>query len=498
MNILKKLRNHKSVEWQDFYSRGYVLDALLQGRAWEGVGGGVESLFFNGSFPQAFQEVMGDLVFEETLPTASAVAHSSMCSYLWGSEGRNIVLGYPEGNALSGRTASDVSALEKKLQTAVSNSRDLNKAIRCALKHCLDFGAGYVSSVDGVFECIHPLRVTFGRVPNNANEFHLVEDAYGFWFFGKEESLDYVKGDANPKPVKESEKYVAAHFTYDWKHGDDDSSVEDTRKTSDLPMFHRLDLPFFENRVGVPVGCGNVALAAALKLRDSLDAAVFAQLNAMNPAILANTDVSRSLDCLSPGDKITFSPMDTRGAPPIMNAIQTDAANSPSYSEFWRSSIRRAYLLDSLVAAGVGQTTAADASRNSAAVSSLYSQMVTPFHRWFVTPLIYTFIKYEMKGVFTKTDLDELEIRFVGSFTADLLNRDLQSANVIAQTLQLAVQFDPTATQVVNFGNVLRGALEDSSPAKFYYSERETAARVEQMQRQQAAAAAAAAAQKGR
>lgn len=405
---------------------------------------------------------------DRTIASASNSLHSTMLSYLWGVSGGTVFLSSDRNSPF---TADELSTAEIILQKTINKKWQLNKAISVALKNAIDYGIGYVTAIKGFIENVHPMFVVRGYSPNKREKFYIVDCGCHYWIFGKKGETSTL---LNIRPT--SKFFAQKIFVQAGSH----TVIEEMAELieDNVPMIFELELPYYKNFSDVPVGCGTMALGVAEKSACLAQDAYDSQRTELKPPVLVASlsGIEKNLQTTC-GENFYYDSAMLGSTEAAKVALPARASSSGVFVEFWRQQVRQIYLLDQLVARSVGQTTTPDAARNASAASSVFEQMFDPFFRRFIDPLLSNFIKYHFKkelpdglrGRFDK----RVELRYVGAFTADIVNRDVQNMRLLLETISSLGQIDPTIPFVVNASETAFKVLNDSLPSSFFRTREE-------------------------
>lgn len=498
--IQDSIKNRSMHGWQMFYEDSWLVDHLLrQDRSFGIDNGGMfcRNIDHTGLHEWRRLQPCG---IDETLVTSSNILHSNALAYLWGSTGRTVFLGQKLSSTVF--IPSDLlSSIERKLQKAINEHQTINHQISIVLKNALDFGVGYLAGIDGYYEAVTPMYVGRGITDMERKKFYIVDCGTSYWVFGengeitKELGIDVGKKYfgaqivPNAKIDNVGKKYFGAKIIPNAKIGNEEK-IERVVE-SDAPIFLSLAFDFYRTREDIPVGCGTVAAKNVLQLNKLLDKAYYAQGTELQPPVASSSLLDGALS-LGAGS-INYYDSKKMSPGEVASSISAPrAGNSLSFVEFWRSSIRRIYFLDQIMARGVGQQTAVDAARNAAAASSVFAGMVRPFFKDFIDDLLANFCTHHFKKQLPGSEkaffkLEDLNFRYIGQFTSDIANSDVSYNNILAQTIQTLAQFDPKIVTLLKADEVAMKTLEDLFPSSFYFNKREYEERVTQIAQQQIA-----------
>lgn len=464
----ESVKNRSMHGWQIFFEDCWLVDHLLrQDRSFGIDNGGMfcKNIDHSGLHEWRRLQPCG---IDETLVTSSNILHSNALSYLWGSAGRTVFLGQKLSSTVF--IPSDLlSSIERKLQKAINEHPTINHQISIVLKNALDFGAGYLAAVDGYYEAVAPMYVGRGITDLERKKFFIVDCGLSYWIFGE-------KGDLSKQlELDISKRYFGVQVVPD---EDTETGERIEREVqSDVPLFLALTFDFYRTREDIPVGCGTVAAKNVLQLNKLLDKAYYAQGVELQPPVasssLMDDGVSLGAGSINYYDSKKMSPSEVAAS-----VMSPRGSNSLAFIDFWRSSIRRIYFLDQIIARGVGQQTAVDAARNAAAASSVFAGMVLPFFKEFMDDLLANFCSHHFKKNLPESEraffnLKDIDFRYIGQFTSDIANSDVAYNNILAQTMQTLAQFDPRVVALVKAEEVALKVLEDLFPSSFYRNRRE-------------------------
>lgn len=471
-------------QWNLFFQNSGYLNNLLQAN-WNSTN------FSNAGFFSSFDldskiinDVRGDC---KVLLSASNGLHSALLSYLWGFRGGTVFLNQKEGE--EGKlSSSEIATAEGILQKLINENFNFNNCISLALKNAIDFGIGYVTNNNGFYENIHPMYVGRGRTPIKKEKFYIVDNGSHYYIFGKKGELS----DALKINNKISNgKYFAVKFYYKL---DSNNFYEEMGEilTDNIPMIVELEIPFYKNMPEIPVGCGLIALNA-LEKASSISCHVFrAQKTELNPpAFIASfvSDLGNIHDMA--GCSGIYDPMLIKANELIATPTPARASGGGVYLEMWRQQVKSAYMLDQIATFGVGQTTAIDAQRNAQINNSIFAQTIEPFFSSFMANLLKGFIKYNFKrnrsvDSYISLNFDKsIGMRFIGQFTQDLINTDLNNVQIFTQTLQALAPIDPNIIYVANTYDLVYKLMRDILPASFFRNREEFEELVAESERRQ-------------
>lgn len=453
-----------------FYEKGWLLYTMLQAQQLETP---PNSVFFDHQKSDLLRNIrtmlcgFGDYFrqnYDETLGIVSNTASVNAYQYLWGLSGAHVFLRRPDNAG-----AYDVSVLvdaERRFQDQITEDSQFNIAIRDVLKHGIDYGVGYlVRDGEGTYRAFHPLVVLsseYARVP-----FYILEsqdDPTGcrLHFIIPKESvlLDLLGLSSN-----EAYKFCLFSSVKD-KRGEyviENSAKYHPEFVSYVPI--SVFKPYFYgNEPGVPIGCGTMALAAAVNLQCIARSAFMAQSIELRPPALAAAGLLSPSGSLAPGSVQVFNPMGVGAGDRLSFPVPPRGANSAIFMENWRSDIRKAYFPDAVASRGVGQTTAIEANRTAAAATNFLASLRSPFHVWFLLPILRDRFDEMSKSAEETRVLRNSRVQLIGGFTEDMMANDFSLINMMAQALQLSAPFSPTLPAMVDFEEALRRLMSRLPP----------------------------------
>ncbi|AQW89094.1 putative head to tail connecting protein [Xenohaliotis phage pCXc-HC2016] len=466
----------KCITDDDFYAKGWLLFFLLRGRIH--LNNTVASNFFNVRSSPSSKALLGYSLLEEnnvgrlydsTMPVISNNAAINAYTYLWSREGQNVYLHNKDNNA----ARENVGILEAAMQKDVTEDSSLNYAIKETMKNGIDYGVGYTLEIKEKYHSVHPLRVVRGK------GFYIIESEVKIDKNG-DEYVDYIiTGLADDAAsVNNGLDTKGKYFLHRISGMKSKNDLEiKLALGSSTPFIHEFKPMNFESGSQSPCGAGLVALNAGINLQQITRAGVLAQASELRPPMLAAISLSDNygLD-LSAGSLNYYDPYERISTDPLRPATPARGTSASMFIDYWKNSVRNAYFPESVAARGVGQTTAAEAARVAQTASSFLSSMRSPFFNWYITPLL----KGKLKRVAQKEELSEtfnsVDFRFIGNYTGDVINDDLQHLRVLTEFVGSLSQLDPRVVNHIDAAQIMDRLLTDIYPSDVLMSPEAVAA----------------------
>lgn len=456
--------NRPGNKWLIHFEQCTILHHVLRSDNY-GFSRGFCSLFTGWGNDHHTLSLLEKLRQDKTIINASNTLHSSIMNYLWNGRGDTVHISTMPDIPNSFSTEQLKNA-ESSLQRSINNNFVFNQAISSAVKNAIDYGAGYIVADKGLFTNAHPMYVAFGQTPNEQAKYYILDKGAYYWIFGKKGELSDLLG------IKTNKKYFAAKYPAVGKKTNNMGLKED-----DVPMIFQFELPYYRDCGDIPVGCGTSSIEAVEKAAALADDALFAQRSELRPLTLVSASGRGPEEFENiPGKNVYYNNTLVNAAEVARPAFSPRAANSHSFLETWRQDIRRNYLLDQLVARGVGQTTAIDAARNAQASSSIFHLLNNSFFSGFMSPLLLHFVKHK-KNALPSSVKEKINKSVQFSYFGDFANGELDKSLVLMQkifgiTTNLA-NIDPKILLLLEPKNIAKKIYRNTLPSSFFKNENE-------------------------
>lgn len=407
---------------------------------------------------------------DQTLAISSNILHANAYNYLWGGEGSNVYIQPSEPIDYQAKVIAD-----NKLKDFLNGQKELNDAIRIALKNALDYGSGYVFAIDGEYKPLHPL--TIQPVRYKGDTAYVYEEPC-YELNDNIQSAIYVFGEVGAISTyldlpESTRKYfmMRLYRKIDHKKGYDTEKYVSIHRFANRRFLHVMNTPFYEDDLGMPTGCGFKALDSAIQLNRLSDHVFHAQSAELSPPALVTPAVmSQGQNSLSPGTFNIFRPEELGGVPPVAFPSPARGANSANYAEFWRNNIRAAYITGGLAAVGRGQTTASEADVNASSITAMIKNLIRPFD-WFVLPLLQDVILKNLRTLNDDSVIDFSTVDLLllgGPRTADLIERVSLMMNSLQSVASVATALDPSSRLAFNPMGIVLSTLQHNMPSEFF------------------------------
>lgn len=413
----------------------------------------VRNKLFSSWYPTNYHLYSG--INDGTLPTASAKLTASVVEYLWGSSGDSVFI-----------KKEDERELEIKIQNAIKADARLNQAIKTAISDAVDFGVGFVSTMDNIIANIDPTNVGCCLGPVTGQELFVI-DKSGHYF------LVALPSDAKHLGLKaeEGEHYLVYKIT---THKDSPhESIQLVSKQKSCPI-HVLRMNIFSGARG----CALAALGAARTLYEMSCMTKKAQQLEILPPYTAPSLTYSQMSYLTP-DNIYLYPESPEKATnadfrPIAAARGTSGVNAMT---FWSTAIEKIYFLDIL------------ATQEGSAPPAVVSNTAKPFLNGFLDGLLKKYMTFpEIKKIHHEHSADpkETEFMFIGSYTARDMLRETTYIRVLNETAKLLGEIAPESSLYIKAPEVMKSLLESVFPPSFSESREDYQERLNQLAAQQA------------
>lgn len=444
-----------------------------------------------------------EMIIDETVAESSNALHSNLYDYLWGTEGNKVYI-HPKDNNQEITVAMENDFILKR---AITSDREFNTSIRIALKNCIDYGVGYVFTDSNFYKPLHPLsmqkcvhgketcyvyeqatdRSSLHNESINYNYRESIDKYQGIrrniYIFGKHGYFSKTLGIEVP----ENEFFLLKCETIN----DKDMFISKL-KTNKHSFIHELSLPFYEDELGMSIGCGMKALGAAIALADiTMHAFRSQQLELSPPSLITSVVPIKSRYGLEAGTFYNIDQEKVNEVPPVIYPTPARAGNSIAYMDTWRNKIKECYILGAISNQGRGQTTAAEASTNYSNIDAMMKSMIRPFD-WFIMPLIKRFVHNSKKELRKESDFDYTNTRLVllgGTRSADIFSKVSVMLQEIQAVASITGSMNPTSVAMFKSENIIYGMLSDELPKWFLLTPEEyhegILAMQEQLQQQQ-------------
>lgn len=407
---------------------------------------------------------------DQTLAISSNMLHANVYNYLWGGEGSNVYVMPRDEVDYQAKLIAD-----EKLKTFINNQKELNDAIRVSLKNALDYGNGYVFSLDGEYRPLHPLTIQMVRYKGDCAYIYeepcceAVDNIRSvLCIFGEVGKISEFLGlpESNRKyfmmriyrPIDEKKSYNTEKYV-------------STHRFANRRFLHVMSTPFYEDDIGMPAGCGFKALDSAIQLNRLNDFVFQSQSSELSPpAIITPAVLTQGRNSMAPGTFNVFRPEELGGVPPVAFPSPARGANSANYAEYWRNNIRAAYITGGTAAAGRGQTTASEAATNASSITAMVKNLIRPFD-WFVLPLLQDVIARNISYLNSEPLVDFRNVDLLllgGSRTADLIERVTLMMNGLQSVASVATALDPSSRLAFNPMGIVLSTLRHSLPSEFF------------------------------
>lgn len=496
-NILTKLLEYSYYK-NSFYESGWCLYYILNNVGQfdrHGISSHSRIFYNNLETSRKFRKIYGyDSPIDETVSISSNILNSNVYSYLWGAEGQNVYIDPDEDLDYDEALKADF-----KLKKAITDDKHFNTAIRVSLKNCIDYGVGYIFTDTNFYKPIHPLSIqkcVIGKESCYIYE-QQIEKSYihNDQEYGKKHNkIIYVFGENGKFSEMLGIKENSPYFMIKMHIKEDGTPEVEKHKTSNLQFIHELSLPYYEDELGMSIGCGMKSLDSAIALMELTRHAKKSQEQELDPyAIITSTIDLKGRNGLAAGTFHTINEFDLEGTPPVMYPSTPRATNSAGYIEFWRNNIRACYVLGSIMNVGRGQTTEIEATTNYSSISAMIKGLIRPFD-WFILPLIKRFIinnKTELqKDIslnYSKTNI----ILLGGVRSSDIIERVSSMLQSIQGVASIAMSIDQSSAIMFRTPAIIKGVLGNELPKQFlatnqqYQEAVDTAIQLTQQQLQQ-------------
>lgn len=415
---------------------------------------------------------------------ASALLSSFLFNYLADDFGNNVFLRKVDSRV----SPSQEIEFERSLQDFIVRSPSLHECLVSAISDAVDFGAGFISTIDGNLRALSHLDVGVSIGLNSGRPLYII-DGYGtdcYWVICKRNDispsdhfgvlyLNYLNNmphylyeelflhDSNMDNKEQNyylfciksrsqERTASGEFIAEGEY------IDNMKYYGDCPI-HDLRFPFY-NKNG---GCGFVAYDALDRLSKLMCLNIKAEEHDISPAMSYPSTLIDDTDKKNHGimpDTTYVVDSTTENPSPIVLSPSRSVV-SAQILQIWRNYVNESYFVPSINNAGYESPFVMCAGHG--------------FYNNFAYQLIFALLRTKegkklIKEKGTSRKIEETGIRFSGSYQALVLKRKTSVVNSLLESIANLAKLNPEVLDVIDVDGILRRVSESTIPEDFLRS----------------------------